>query len=330
VSGMGLAGAGGVALVLLHGAALAALLSAFGSLLFLGFAAPPAAARLKAAERTAARRLCSSVACWSLGLAILLELAWLVGLSAFLAGATGPGQVAAAILVVIRATLFGQAVVGQILALVAAAAVFGHGSRTRIAAGLAGLATALEAWHLHGAAMHAGPSPILVAELLHVLAAGAWLGGLLPLALFIRVVPPEAGALAARRFSTLATPCVVVLAATALWQGGVLVGSLAALFGTPYGWMALVKLGLFLTLLAFAIRHRWRLTPALSGAEPFVARRILARSVFGEMAIGLAIVLVAAVISSLAPATDMAMPSRQTSVELPAGHAEAAPAAAPG
>jgi putative copper export protein len=60
-------------------------------------------------------------------------------------------------------------------------------------------------------------------------------------------------------------------------------------------------------LFAFAARHRMELTPALGGAEPLVARRTLARSIFIEMALGLAIVFVATVIASLAPPTDMAM-----------------------
>jgi len=293
--GMGLGGAGGAALVLLHGLALAALLSAFGSLLFLGFVVP------------AASFACSAVSRWSLALAIILDAAWLLGETRFIAGATSLADTLAALPVVIRATEFGHLVLGQILALAAAFLLFRRGTRARLAATLAGLATALEAWHLHGAAMHAGPSPILISELLHVLAAGAWLGGLLPLALFIRAAPPAAGAIAANRFSAMATPCVLVLAASALWQGRILIGSVAALFGTAYGWIALAKLGLFVMLFAFAARHRLELTPALSRAEPLGAQRSLVRSIFVEMALGLAIVLAAAVIASLAPPTDMAM-----------------------
>ena len=172
---------------------------------------------------------------------------------------------------------------------------------------MTGLATALEAWHLHGAAMQAGVSPFLLTELFHVLAAGAWLGGLLPLALFVRIAPPEACAVIARRFSEFATPCVMLLAITAFLQGRVLIGSIAALVGTIYGAFALVKLSLFVALIGFAARHRWRLAPALSRAEPWVAREVLARSIVKEAILGLSIVLVAAMISSLAPPADMAM-----------------------
>ncbi len=314
MSGMGLGGSGGFALVVLHGLTLAALLSAFGSLFFLGFVAPGTAER-------EAGRVCAAVSRKSLLFAIVLGLAWLFAESKFIAGATGFGQTVAAVPVVVRVTTFGQVCVAQCLALVAAFFVLERersrpdrgrdGRRAGVAAVLAGLATALEAWHLHGAAMHAGLSPILISELFHVLAAGAWLGGLLPLALFVRAVPPEMGAVAARRFSAAATVCVVVLAVTALWQGCRLVGSVSALFGTVYGWVALVKLGLFAALLIFAARHRLELTPRLSGAEPMVARVVakerLARSIFAEMVLGLAIVLVAALIASLAPPADMRM-----------------------
>ena len=293
--GMGLGGAGGAALVLLHGLALAALLSAFGSLLFLGFVVP------------AASFACSAVSRWSLALAIILDAAWLLGETRFIAGATSLADTLAALPVVIRATEFGHLVLGQILALAAAFLLFRRGTRARLAATLAGLATALEAWHLHGAAMQAGVSPFLLTELFHVLAAGAWLGGLLPLALFVRIAPPEACAVIARRFSEFATPCVMLLAITAFLQGRVLIGSIAALVGTIYGAFALVKLSLFVALIGFAARHRWRLAPALSRAEPWVAREVLARSIVKEAILGLSIVLVAAMISSLAPPADMAM-----------------------
>lgn len=297
MSGMGLGGAGGAALVLLHAFALAALLSAFGSLLFLGFIAP------LRSEHAAAGR----VARLSLALAIILEITWLFGETRFIAGAKNLADTLAALPLVLRATEFGHVTLAQIAFLAASLLLF---QRKRFAAALAFLPNALEAWHLHAASMHAGVSPLLISELLHVLAAGAWLGGLLPLALFIRSAPPSAGAIAARRFSTMATPCVLVLAATAFWQGRILIGSIAALFGTAYGWLALAKLGLFVMLLVFAARHRLTLTPALTASEPLAARHTLARSILVEMALGLAIVFVATVIASLAPPADRAMMAR--------------------
>ena len=155
--------------------------------------------------------------------------------------------------------------------------------------------------------MHSGLSLLLVSEVLHVLAAGAWLGTLLPLALLVRMASPEAGSIASRRFSPFGFACVLVLAVTAFWQGLVLVGSLRGLIATAYGWMVLVKLALFAILIGFALRNHFRLTLPLRGTDPISARHALERSIVREASVGLAIVLVAAVLASLPRGMDMTM-----------------------
>lgn len=304
-------GEGGLPLALLRGIAVAALFSAFGALLFLESVAPPALARVAATERATVAGRCLRLARASLGLAVLAELAWLIAESATIAGAKNFAQTIAAVPAVLSDTAFGQLVVAQMALLVAAMALsrVDRGGRVRLAALLAALATVLQGWHLHAAAMYDGFSGLLAAEALHVLAAGAWLGSLLPLALLIAAAPPEAGGIAARRFSPLGAACVSALAATGFWQGLVLVGGLHGLIGTAYGWMVLVKLALFAVLIGFAWRNRFRVTPLLSGDDPSSARHALQRSVMREAGVGLLIVLAASVLSSLPPAMDMAMPS---------------------
>jgi putative copper resistance protein D len=54
---------------------------------------------------------------------------------------------------------------------------------------------------------------------------GAWLGGLLPLLILVRDAPPKPAAEALRRFSKLATLCVLAIAGTACFQGWVLVAA---------------------------------------------------------------------------------------------------------
>jgi putative copper resistance protein D len=251
----------------------------------------------------------------SLWFAILAAIIWLLLESASMAG-TGIPEAIEVVPMVISSTLFGHVIMAQIiLLLMAATLTLWWATRERllrVAAGSAGLATMLQAWHLHGAAMHPGLSPLLISEVLHVLAAGAWLGSLLPLALLIRVSPAQEGVAASRRFSNLGIGCVLVLVATAIWQGLVLVGGLDGLLGTPYGWMVLVKITLFAVLLAFAWRNRFRLTPALTdNAEP--ARRVLTQSVLRESGVGLVIVLVASVLASLPPGMHMTMGASATS-----------------
>jgi putative copper export protein len=108
-------------------------------------------------------------------------------------------------------------------------------------------------------------SILLVSDGVHLLCAGAWLGGLPPLLLIVRAAPPEAGAVAARDFSPLGKLCLYGLVGSAACQGWELLGGFAGLFGTAYGWMALVKAMLFAVLFGFAWINRYRLAPALLG-----------------------------------------------------------------
>ena len=67
----------------------------------------------------------------------------------------------------------------------------------------------LQAGHSHAWSMEDGPNLLVASDCVHLLAAGAWLGGLLPLLLVVRGTPPLVGALAARWFSPLGKACVV-------------------------------------------------------------------------------------------------------------------------
>jgi putative copper export protein len=108
---------------------------------------------------------------------------------------------------------------------------------------------------------------LTLAETLHLLSAGAWLGGLLGLSVLVGLMPPNLAATAVRRFSHLGLVCVVVLAATILAQGWALIGGLAGLIGTGYGRIALLKFFLFVVLLGLAALNRFRFAPALVGSQ---------------------------------------------------------------
>ena len=282
-------GSGGVLLDAVRAVAVAGLLSAFGGLLFLAGRARPGTPSV---ER-GIRRLCW----WSIGVALLGLLVWVVLESATMAGTD---QALVAIPTVLSDTEFGHLVIGQVLA-VAVAAVALARRLGWLAAIAAGIAVLLEAGRLHGWAMQPGLTPLLVSEVLHLLAAGIWLGGLLPLLIVVRDAPLGEAIAASRRFSRLATAAVLVLAATALWQAWALTGGWAGLAGSGFGWMELVKIVLFLALLVCAGFNRFRFTPLLSGAEPAGARRALGRSIAVETAFGLSIVFAAAVLTSLPP-----------------------------
>ncbi len=284
---------GGPALALARGMADATLLAAFGALLFRAHVAPPVLARM---ERGAAADAHMRRLAWlSLLAAVLAALAW-IALQAVNLGGT-----VATVPLVLRATVFGHLLLLR-LALLGVAALALRVGRIRVATAFAGAAVATQAGLGHAASMYAGLSWLLLSEVLHLLAAGAWLGGLLPLLFLIAAATPDAAALASRRFSPVGTVCVLVIAGTAAFQSFVLIGGLPGWIGTSYGLVALLKIVLFVALLGFAARNRFRLTPALSGAAPAAAKGGLIRSIAGETAVGLLVVLAAGLLTSLPPA----------------------------
>ncbi len=290
---------GGLPLALARGAAVAALLSAFGSLVFQAAVLPKVTARTPPTPGTAASL--ARLTRGSLLAAAALLPVWGLLQSADLADAGHDlGRALAAVPAVLGGTVFGRVLLAQVVAVSAAALIVRR--HPRAALGLAALALLLQAGHGHALSMHDGPSLLLFAGLVHLVAAGAWIGGLWPLLMVVRGMPPRAGALAARWFSPLGKACVTGMAGSAAVQFTLLVGSLPGLVGTPYGWVAAGKLALLGVLFAFAVANRYWLAPALAGAAPEVARRRLLRAIAVQTGFGLLTVLAAGVLSSLPPA----------------------------
>ncbi|MBV8911797.1 MAG: CopD family protein, partial [Acetobacteraceae bacterium] len=151
---------------------------------------------------------------------------------------------------VLQETVFGHAVLLRAGLLVAVAGAAWVGWRW-VATGCAALAVATLTAHTHAYAMQEGVSWLLGSDMVHLLAASAWLGGLIPLLLLVHAAPPGVAARASVRFSSLGTGCVLVLACTAFYQARILVGSIPALVGTTYGVVVLFKLCCFSGLLGF-------------------------------------------------------------------------------
>ena len=222
----------------------------------------------------------------SLAVALTASLFWLIQQAAMLADATRLADVAPAVRDVVVGTRFGAVVVARLAALLVCGAMLWRGW-SGAATIFAALAVLLQAGHGHAVAMQDGLDWLLVSGVVHLLAAGAWLGGLAPLLLLVRVTSPQGAWRACRDFAPLGSLCVLALAVSALVQSATLVGGLAGLIGTAHGRVALVKSVLFLALLALAARHRWRLAPALLGTDPAGTRRALLCSIGTETAAGL-------------------------------------------
>jgi copper transport protein len=152
----------------------------------------------------------------------------------------------------------------------------------------------------------------LAAQWLHLVAVGAWAGGLVWLlaGLLGRDHPapatgnPNGGAPVGRvqavvRFSRLALPVVAVIAVTGLVRALDLAGGWRGLLDTGFGRVLDLKLLVFAAVLALAARNRYRLVPALVTRAGSLGA--LRRSVAGEVALVACVLLAAAVLTQLPP-----------------------------
>ena len=111
----------------------------------------------------------------------------------------------------------------------------------------------------------------LTADVLHLIAAGAWIGSLVPLAMLLAMARRGKGPEWARiartatlRFSNIGVVSVATLLTTGIINAFLLTGNLPALLGTDYGHVLLLKIGLFALMVALATTNRMRWTPRLS------------------------------------------------------------------
>jgi putative copper resistance protein D len=160
------------------------------------------------------------------------------------------------------------------------------------------------AWSGHG-----GASPGLMgyvhlaADVLHLTAASTWLGGLVPLVLWLGAMRRATGASSmefvrniTRRFSNLGIAAVGTLLASGTVNTWFMTGGGWGLTGTSYGRLLLVKIALFLAMVGVAAINRQHLLPQLSkdadGSDPARAEQRLERNAFLEIALGLGVIII--------------------------------------
>jgi len=150
------------------------------------------------------------------------------------------------------ATMLGQTSFGHIwltrAALIIAALAFASCTRVNIV--LSGLQLALLGFAGHAFAR--GNVLGAIGEAVHLLAAGAWVGGALALALLKGDVSAAAARFSKPGYAIASLTPVAGIAVLALTAGGVLPD-----LETDYGWLAGAKLALFLVLLALAGANRF-------------------------------------------------------------------------
>ena len=157
---------------------------------------------------------------------------------------------------------------------------------------------------LHVMAGHAaGPSPLrsvnLLVQWLHLLAVGAWIGGLVWLLAGLRGRERPEQLASAVRFSKLAAPVLGLVAVTGLSRALHLAGGWQGLLDSSYGRFLDVKVALFAALVLLGALNRFRVVPALAAGVRRLDR--LRRNVRGEVILAACILAVTAVLSQLPP-----------------------------
>jgi putative copper resistance protein D len=150
----------------------------------------------------------------------------------------------------------------------------------------------------------------------HLLAAGAWIGALPPLALLARRAArgkPEWRDLAlatTERFSMIGLTAVIALFVTGMVNAGRWLGPVTRIADTEYGRLLIAKLVLFAVMLMLATYNGFWLTARLERAEAGAARK-LNRSVWVEFAVGAVILVLAASLATTLPGAAIAPPPAQ-------------------
>ena len=172
------------------------------------------------------------------------------------------------------------------------------------------------AWIGHAVGAEGGERLHLAMDAVHLLAAAAWLGALVPLVFILaqaRHSPVPVWIDLARhiipRFSILGLVSVGSLIVTGLANAYFTVGDSAHLIATSYGRLLLLKLALFGLMLLIAADNRLRLTPQLLATvgqdnavfQPTAVGR-LRRNIIVEIGLGAAILFIVGALGIMHPA----------------------------
>ncbi len=261
------------------------------------------------------RRMLAMLAAMGVG----FSLAGLFVVCAAMAGMPVMGVDRATVQMVVTQTPFGAAwqlrLVALAVAFAASVVMYRSGSRALMAviAVGAGAALASLAWTGHGAAGEGRLGTVqLAADIIHLLAAGVWVGALAAFGMLLFRSPagrsPDHIILTHRaleRFSSVGTLTVAALVGTGLVNSYALIGfaNLPTLPATLYGQLLIAKLVLFAAMLGLAAANRFRLTPALASEAGDRSAQIgaLRRSLALEAGAAIAILALVAWLGTLAP-----------------------------
>jgi putative copper resistance protein D len=252
-------------------------------------------------------------------LGALLSVASMVMMVSAMSGESDFAELRPHVEMMVLETDVGLAWVVRIVALVIAGSAVmlrAPGFSLLIAAFAGGVALASLAWSGHGA-MDEGSRRYwhFVVDILHLLAAGAWLGALVAFALMAKInaLQTEARikllARAVNRFEVIGAVIVVLITVTGVVNYLFIVGpKLDEVFLSTYGVLLFIKVVLFAGMLVLAALNRFHLGPllerSLRDGQYAVAANALRRSVVVELAAAVVIVGLVAWLGTLSPQMD--------------------------
>jgi putative copper resistance protein D len=294
-------------LILVRGVHFAATLLAGGTIGLIVFVAEPAGIKARADFVTLRHQL--TVLVWlALAVAILSGATWLVLLASDILGASvAEVYLHGGAWPVLFDTRFGQVWCARLaLALLLGLLILRPATRgVQLAAAAALVAMPALIGHAGATPGIAGETD-LVSDMVHLLAASAWLGGLPAFVLLLWHARSRAEApwhnfaiQATHRFSVIGILSVSALLASGLTNSWNLLGSPRNLVTTDYGRLIALKIGLFAAMVAIASVNRFYLTPRLP--EP-AALRGLQRNSLAEVCLGVCVLLFVGIVGTLPPA----------------------------
>ena len=255
----------------------------------------------------------------SAALGLLLSAVWVVLMASSMAGTPLWPIDREAIGALLTGSAIGAAWKLRMVALVGAALAAllaaGRGVWLGVVALCSAVALGTLAWTGHGAMDDAPVGWVhLIADILHLVASGAWVGALLGLILLVSRPAARVDAAhlslthrALHGFGAIGTALVGTIVVTGLVNGWMLVGigNVASLPTTLYGQLLIAKLALFVAMLGLASLNRFRLTPAfersIAGDDHTRAFAALRASLAIETACVVTILGLVAWLGTLAP-----------------------------
>jgi putative copper resistance protein D len=143
-------------------------------------------------------------------------------------------------------------------------------------------------------------------DALHLLAAGAWLGGLVGLVVTLRDPYADQRSTILMRFSRIGLLAVATLIMTGLVNSWFLVATIDNLWTSRYGELLILKLAAFFSMVALAGANRFWLLPAMEGMlhpkSQSARLRQLKRHVYAELGLGTVVLMMVGVLGTLQPA----------------------------